>query len=354
MRDYTNWIKKVADNYNPEDDNFIDYRMFSNLSDADRTAAKFVKLAMSAVDDSYTLRSKQAGNNARDWLKAQQNNVDYAFQGSVMTNTHIKGYSDIDLLTICNKFYGSEIGKVREILNNSNSYTWQENQKLQDFERSFYRYEGSCIQDLRDLRKENEEILSRHYVICDTSKAKAIRIKNQNLNIDVDIVTASKHKSIQYILHDYDEEYLGIRIYDKDKDCQLDVDYPFHRIKLINTRGIETGDRFKKMIRFLKNLRSQSSMNIDLTSFEINSLCYDIPTWKYDSVHYLQLVNVVYDKMYHVCNNPSEADSLKSVDGTEYVFKDKPNKVNQLKLLTKEVKNVLDDLLSTNSKIIKY
>ena len=132
----------------------------------------------------------------------------------------------------------------------------------------------------------HEEILSKHYVKCDTSKAKAIRITNQNLNMEVDVVTACKYQSIQYILNDYDKDFLGVRIYDKEKDRILDVDYPFRRIQLINERGTQTGDRFKKMIRFLKNLRSQSNEGIDLTSFEINSICYDIPTWRYSSVYY--------------------------------------------------------------------
>ncbi len=95
MTNYSRWINDVASCYNPESDSMLNYRMFSSLADADRDAAKFVKLAMSPVDDSYTQRSKQAGNNIRDWLKSKQTNVDYAFQGSVMTNTHIKGYSDM-------------------------------------------------------------------------------------------------------------------------------------------------------------------------------------------------------------------------------------------------------------------
>lgn len=115
MRDYYRLINNISSNYNPESSMVVESRMFTDLAGVDRNVAKFVKLAMSAVDDTYTQCSKLAGNNAKDWLKAEQHNVDYAFQGSVMTNTHIKGYSDIDLLTLCTKFYGSEISKVRNI-----------------------------------------------------------------------------------------------------------------------------------------------------------------------------------------------------------------------------------------------
>ena len=74
MTNYSRWINDVASCYNPESDSMLNYRMFSSLADADRDAAKFVKLAMSPVDDSYTQRSKQAGNNVRDWLKSKQTN----------------------------------------------------------------------------------------------------------------------------------------------------------------------------------------------------------------------------------------------------------------------------------------
>lgn len=352
MRDYNRLINNISSNYNPELSMVVESRMFTDLAGIERNVAKFVKLAMSAVDDSYTQRSKQAGNNAKDWLKAEQHNVDYAFQGSVMTNTHIKGYSDIDLLTLCTKFYGSEIAKVRNILQYSNNCTWNEENQLRKFEQSFVPYTGDSLQDLKELRLENERILSKHYEMCDTSKAKAIRIKNQNLNMEVDVVTANKHKSIQYILKGYDDKYLGVRIYDKEKNCQLDIDFPFLRIQLMNNRGIETFDRFKKMIRFLKNVRSQADKKIDLTSFEINSICYDIPTWKYSDAYYLQLVNVVFEKIYSICNNQTEADNLRSVDGTEYVFRNKPDKVRHLRLLMSEVKNIIDDLQSSNKRII--
>lgn len=352
MRDYYRLINNISSNYNPESSMVVESRMFTDLAGVDRNVAKFVKLAMSAVDNTYTQRSKLAGNNAKDWLKAEQHNVDYAFQGSVMTNTHIKGYSDIDLLTLCTKFYGSEISKVRNILQTPNNYSWSEENKLRRFEQNFIQYTGDSLQDLRNLRLENEKILSRHYTICDTSKAKAIRVKNQNLNMEVDVVTANKHESIEYILKDYDDKYLGVRIYDKEKNCQLDIDYPFLRIQLMNERGIETGDRFKKMVRFLKNVRSQADNKIDLTSFEINSICYDIPTWKYSSAYYLQLVNVVFGKIYSICNNQTEADNVKSVDGTEYVFRNKPDKVRHLRLLMSEVKNIIDDLQSSNKRLI--
>ena len=60
----------------------------------------------------------------------------------------------------------------------------------------------------------------------------------------------------------------------------------------------------------------------------------------------------MYEKIYSICNNQIESDNLKSVDGTEYVFRNKPDKVHHLRLLMSEVKNIIDDLQSSNKRII--
>ena len=96
------------------------------------------------------------------------------------------------------------------------------------------------------------------------------------------------------------------------------------------------------MIRFLKNVRSDSNKTIDLSSFEINAICYDIPKEDYINKDYRDLVGVVWGKMYHLWKD-GLADQLKSVVGDEYVFKGKPEKLQALKLLEDEVWSICQD-----------
>ena len=121
-------------------------------------------------------------------------------------------------------------------------------------------------------------------------------------------------------------------------------DFPFLSIKRINDRSSETGGRLKKMIRFLKNVRTDSDKVIDLTSFEINAICYDIPVSYYQDAYYLDLVRILWLKLYRLCTNQSKADNLVSVDGTEYVFRDKPERLEQLKKLRNEVFTIYNEL----------
>lgn len=253
MNDYSNLIRRIEDRYNPDQNSIVEQRMFTNLSDVDRDIAKYVKMAMSAVDEHYTAVTKEAGERVKKHLADGQQgmNITYRYQGSVMTNTHIRGASDIDLLTFTNKFESTEIQKVREILKEpyQSGYSYSDLAKLRNFNNSFTSYQGNYLQDLRDLRASNETIMRYWYDECDIHKAKAVHIFNKDLKRDVDIVTASWLDSVAYVLNS-DERYRGVEIYNKKTDSTETPSYPFLAIDNINTRSSYTKGRLKQMIRF--------------------------------------------------------------------------------------------------------
>ena len=98
------------------------------------------------------------------------------------------------------------------------------------------------------------------------------------------------------------------------------------------------------MIRFLKNVKTDTPVDIDLTNFDINAICYDINTDEYRDAYYIDLVRILWLKLYHLCQNASEADNLKSVDGTEYIFRYNPSKKENLKRLQNEVWKIFNEL----------
>ncbi len=124
--------------------------------------AKYVRLAMMEVDDSYTQKTIQAGENVKTCLRNELNgDVDFEYQGSVMTQTHIRGASDIDVLTFVGNFSGTDLHKVRQIINNcSYSYSGYELEILKRWERSFNPYVGNQSEYLRLLGLECMRILS--------------------------------------------------------------------------------------------------------------------------------------------------------------------------------------------------
>lgn len=90
-------------------------------------------------------------------------------------------------------------------------------------------------------------------------------------------------------------------------------------------------------------MRTDSNLNIPLTSFDINAICYSIPIRDYANYDYKQLVHALWHTMYHLWSDKKE-DQLKSVIGDEYVFRGKPEKVEALKKLEDEVYKIKTDL----------
>ena len=342
MADYRNLIERIQGRYNPEYNRDVRNRSIQDLTGIDRDIAKYVKLAMNEVDEYYTQKTLEAGENAKTHLRENlRSSVDFEYQGSVMTRTHIRGASDIDLLTISRKFNDTDYSKAVDFVKTNSCGFGLD--KVRSWLYYFNAYTGNTNADLRELRLDDERVLRMKYSQCDTSKPKSIKITNLHLHRDVDVVVASWHDSLNYI-RGFGDEYRGVQIYDKDKDSRLGPDFPFLSIKRINDRSSETGGRLKKMIRFLKNVRTDSDKVIDLTSFEINAICYDIPVLNYQDAYYLDLVRILWLKLYRLCTNQSEANNLVSVDGTEYVFRDKPERLEQLKKLRNEVFTIYNEL----------
>lgn len=309
----------------------------------------YVRLAMNGVEPEYTQKSKEAGKFVEKHLIAGGlKEVVFEYQGSVMTNTHIKGHSDIDLLAISEKFYSRALSEVFSILGHENKkrnyFPTQIKQLVA--EQNVPIYQGTSKDDLRKLRIDSENILTGVYSIIEKGKPKSIKITNTNLKRDVDIVIANWYDDIRSIVNSRGE-FRGIQIYNKDMHSVGEPDYPFLSIKLINDRSAETGGRLKKMIRFLKNLKAKSALSIDLNSFEFNAICYDIVKSKYETLAYYDLVYVIYQQISSICSSQLISDALMSVDGSEPIFRGKPEKLRSLKTLLVEVQSIYFDLRSS-------
>lgn len=345
MKNYRQLTESIRNQINPEnyvfEKSFIDELSSISYSDA----LTFVRISMKAVEPSYTQRTKEAGDKAKQHLDTELIDKTFKYQGSVMTDTHIKGYSDIDLLVISEKFFTYDSYRINQILDNYEEKSKFLNESIRklESERSGNSYSGNAHSDLKKLRLDSEIILQRKYSNCDITKPKSIKIKNLNLNREVDIVIANWYDDVTSIINDKGE-YRGIQIYDKENNKKCDADYPFLSIKRINDRSSDTNGRLKKMIRFMKNVKAHSGYEVDLSSFDINAVCYDIKSSKYSNLPYYELVKVIYNQLNSICNDTNHADNLESVDGREYIFRYQPNKIVNLKILLKEIESIYNDL----------
>jgi hypothetical protein len=265
-----------------------------------------------------------------------------------MTDTHIKGYSDIDLLTICEKFYQPDTRNFKEIIETPERRAKYYQTSIDKLKReiNLTSYTGNALNDLRELRLDSERILSAVYQTRDLTKPKAIKIKNLSLNREVDIVIANWYDDVSSVINNKGD-YRGIQVYNKETHSRESADFPFLSIKRINERSTKTNGRLKKMIRFLKNSKVNSDHKIDLSSFDINAICYDIKVSEYQNLSFYELVPVLYNQMKSICTNQTHADDLVSVDGKEYIYRNRPAKLTNLKLLLAEVEAIFIDFKTT-------
>ncbi|WP_445722146.1 nucleotidyltransferase domain-containing protein [Flavobacterium sp.] len=344
-KNYQQLISSVRGRINPE--NFSLKKAFSDeLSTISYSEVlTYIRLAMKSVEPEYTQRSKDAGERVKEHLSKELTDVTYKYQGSVMTNTHIKGYSDIDLLAISNKFYSYDVNNIKQLLaspERRNKFYKPSIDKLEK-EVNNSSYAGNVIEDLKTLRSKSETVLTKIYNECNISKPKAIKIKNLSLKREVDTVIANWYDDVSSIINDKGD-YRGVQIYNKDTNSRESADYPFLSIKRINEKSSETKGRLKKMIRFLKNCKANSDQNIDLSSFDINAICYDINITLYENLSFYELVPIIYNQMKNIATDTNKVDDLVSVDGREYIFRNRPIKKENLKLLLAEIEAIFIDL----------
>lgn len=345
-KNYRQLTESIRARINP--DNIAIQKAFSDelstLSYSD--VLTFIRVAMKGVEPEYTQKSKDAGERVKEHLLKEMTDVTFKYQGSVMTNTHIKGHSDIDLLTICEKFYSYDSSNIKELLNTPARREKFRQSSIEKLERevNISKYTGNSLEDLKKIRLDSEKILLGVYKICDINHSKAIKITNLSLNRDVDIVIANWHDDVTSIINDKGD-FRGIQIYNKEKNQKEKADYPFISINRINERSTSTNGRLKKMIRFLKNVKAISDHEIDLSSFDINAICYDIDPTNYQNLIIFELVPLLHAQLKSICTNQTHSDRLISVDGREYIFRGNSTKLDNVKKLLGEVEGVYSDFL---------
>ncbi|GEM62911.1 hypothetical protein SF1_08930 [Sphingobacterium faecium NBRC 15299] len=347
--DYREFTRQLRNRLDPENQ-ILEKSIREELSSINYSdVLEYVRYAMNGVEAAYTQRSKEAGEKVKTHLyNGGITSATFRYQGSVMTDTHIRGYSDIDLLVISDLFYSFDSVGVTQALNESYYYQASALQKLRT-EKEISNYVGNSLDDLYHLRLTSEEILQRKYLVCDTSKPKSIKIENKDLKREVDVVISNWYDDVTSIINNKGNNR-GIQVYNKELDQKGKVDFPFVSIDRINERSALTSGRLKKMIRFLKNLKAKSSLEIDLSSFDFNAICYNIDVSIYRQSIFYELVPILYLQLMRLVNDASLADNLMSVDGREYIFRGKPEKMQSLHNLILEINKVLSDL--KNSRLL--
>lgn len=308
----------------PQDDRSI--RNFSESFESQfGEATKYLIGAMAPVAPRYTERLVEQGDRVENQLKTrlakEYPTLTFRRQGSVSNHTHIRYYSDVDVLVIIDKFVG-----IEPPLKSTNLYT------------------GNAEQDLLDLRTRCADELGKafHAAQVDDEGSTCVTIKGGSLICPVDAVP-SNWLNTEAWSQSRREHDRGIQVYNRDKKLRI-KNQPFlfnHRIHACDVARFGVPRCFIRLLKNIKADHENADVNaeIDFSSFDICSLVYRMPT---DSTQGkrnkpLSLIYALLVWMQTVLNDEVVRISLMSVDDSRKIF-DNSGKAGGLRTLFEDLK----------------
>ncbi|WP_017997731.1 hypothetical protein [Rhizobium leguminosarum] len=299
---------------------------------ASKPNTRYALGAMQAVDPDYTRISVETAgrvaNQLEQGLIRKGTNVQFRLQGSVPLDVHIRGVSDVDLLTLTTDFftyatYGAR-ARAGGYVNPSSK---------------------SALTVLAELRAQCEVILAEAFPKAELDKTggKAIAISGGSLARPVDVVPSHWFDTVDFQASG-DEASRAVTILDKKVPTTLD-NWPFLHIRNVDLVDSAVYGALKKAIRLCKNVKADAKADgtdVTLPSFDITSAMYHADRQALTGGRLFELAILAETQRHldHLARNIDYAKTLKVPDGSRAIF-NTDDKIRGLIALSIEV----DDLL---------
>jgi hypothetical protein len=297
---------------------------------------KYLLESMQPIDANYNAKTEDAASRVKAHLQNGYNlhfNRAFRTQGSVKTRTNIRVHSDLDLLTIIDRYHF-----IAPELPNYDPYT-----------------ASNPDEDIAELRNQSVSILRGIYDEVDATGEKSISIYNKSLKRKIDIVFCFWYNTANYESTE-EEYYRGVYLY-KFPAKQKELDFPFAHIANVNTKGNDTIDGSRRGIRLLKNLRADSEVEIKkLKSFQLTSIVHAIGNinLQYVPGNEINIAKTISDEIGNLIRYPDYRKGIKSPNGTETPLA-KDELVPEMKLIKADLDELIEDASKEvlNSPVVK-
>lgn len=278
--------------------------------------------AMQPIDPEYTKKTFEEGERVKAMLLEHLPSlyqVTFDYQGSVTSDTHIRAYSDVDLLVLHGGFVSVDPGVPV-----SNPYP------------------GSTLQHLTGMRRDSALVLKNKYpaVEVDDAPGKAISLKGGSLLRKVDVVVGNWWDTDLWNKYRV-KMARGIQIIDT-KVPELIRNKPFWHNYAIDTKDKKTGG-LRKVIRLLKTLKYDSAPEVKISSYDIAALAWNMqdPLLTVSANAYVALATNARDELKRFLDNQIVRDQLMVPNGTRKVFGTGGASVEGLRGLHRELSELL-------------
>jgi hypothetical protein len=265
--------------------------------------------AMQAVGADYTRISIETAERVGKQLKSKLTTaIDFRLQGSVPLDVHIRGVSDVDLLTLDDTFFTYATAGTRSIGGWYTSPTTK-----------------TSLGVLLALRADAERVLKAAYPAAkvDCSGGKAISLSGGSLARPVDVVPAHWWDTVQYQASGQEHDR-GVTILNK-KVPETINNLPFTHIKRVHDRDAMCLGGLKKAIRLTKNVKNDADNETSaakLPSFDIAALLYhaDQAALTYGYTYELAILQETQRFLDWCYCNQSASKLLRTPDGSRFIL----------------------------------
>lgn len=292
-------------------------------------SVRYVISAMQPIDGAYTKNTYDQGDRVCNQLQRRlATTCDYEYQGSVTNDTHVKARSDIDVLLLTGIFHTLEPPQVPP-----------------------YPYHGDAVQDLIDLRKDAIACLESAFpeAKVDSSGSKSITVEGGSLRRKIDVVPSNWYNTNDYAAT-RNKVFRGVQILDaKARECLTNT--PFLHNERIDEMDRRTGGGLRKAARLMKSLKYDTE-SVDLSSYDIVSIAYNIPEWQL-AVPWnqdLRILDVCFEFCVQLAHEDAERVAIDVPDGHRKVFAAGHATVNGLRQLALELGKLKRDVLEENER----
>ncbi len=167
---------------------------------------------------------------------------DFEYQGSVTCDLHIKSHSDIDLLSVTQKYV-----------------------TLESPQKAYYPYQGNPISDLNEIRDTGVDALVAAFpkAEVDGTGSKSISIEGGSLKRKIDVVPANWFDTNEYS-RTKAKRFRAIQVLDRKSGLRV-KNMPFMHNYLINEKDKVVHGGLRKVVRLMKSLKYDSE-SISLSS----------------------------------------------------------------------------------------
>jgi len=310
----------------------------------DQPHTRYCLGAMQAVDADHTRISvetaERVGKQLVSGLQILGIPIELRLQGSVALDVHIRGVSDVDLLTLETDFYTYDTRGAMSLGGQYRSPT-----------------QRTSLSVLGNLRTESLRILRDKFpaATVDTSGGKAIAIFGGSLARPVDVVPSHWHDTASYQASRLERDR-GVTILDKKVPETID-NLPFLHIHRVNERDKSVFGGLKKAIRLCKNVKNdaiEEGRKINFPSFDIAAAMYHADSVGLQAGFVNELAILAetqrfLDELYH---DEAKAKSLIVPDGSRRIF-DTDDKYQGLRTLSYEMDELAKEVAKEQSPLLR-